>query len=109
MITVMLVVRQRWQSERQRADIRRHAVQREGRPLPFARVPVPVTLPAPLIAALWTLKVWVALLQRSHTLTVRLRALHQAPIPAQEKLSLQQYMLHAVHADTYVDNDRRYI
>ena len=60
----------------------------KGRILPYAWVPVPLALPAPLIAALGALKVWIPFLQRCHTLTVWLRALHQAPIPAAHKRNL---------------------
>ena len=69
-----------------------------GRILPFAWVPVPLALPTPLIAALRALKVGVPFLQRCHTLTVWLRALHQAPIPAEHTQSL----LHSQNADPSV-------
>lgn len=58
-------------------------------------MPVPLALPTPLIAALRALKVGVPFLQGCHTLTVWLRALHQAPIPAADMRSL----LHCQHAD----------
>ena len=70
----------------------------KGRILPFAWVPVPLALPTPFIAALRALKVRVPFLQRCHTLTVWLRALHQAPIPAVHIQSL----LHCQNADLSV-------
>jgi len=70
----------------------------KGRISPFAWVPVPLALPTPFIAALRALKVRVPFLQRCHTLTVWLRALHQAPIPAVHIQSL----LHCQNADLSV-------
>ena len=70
----------------------------KGRILPFAWVPVPLALPTPLIAALGALKVGVPFLQRCHPLTVWLRALHQAPIPAPHMQSL----LHGQNASSSV-------
>jgi len=70
-----------------KAHFKRH-LEIKGRILPFAWVPVPLALPTPLIAALGALKVGVPFLQGCHTLTVWLRALHQAPIPAAHKRNL---------------------
>ncbi len=72
-----------------KAHFKRH-LEIKGRILPFAWVPVPLALPTPLIAALGALKVGVPFLQGCHTLTVWLRALHQAPIPAAHTQSLLQ-------------------
>jgi len=80
-----------------KAHFKRH-LEIKGRILPFAWVPVPLALPTPFIAALRALKVRVPFLQRCHTLTVWLRALHQAPIPAVHIQSL----LHCQNADLSV-------
>ena len=81
----------------QKAHFKRQ-LEMKGRILPSAWMPVPLALPTPLIAALRALKVGVPFLQRCHTLTVWLRALHQAPISAVHTQSL----LHCQKADSSV-------
>ena len=95
---ILLVLTGRYLSSiAQKAHFKRQ-LEIKGRILPFAWMPVPLALPTPLIAALRALKVGVPFLQRCHTLTVWLRALHQAPISAVHTQSL----LHCQKADSSV-------